>query len=191
MTEKSRIEVPKIEVLITGDAIEQKVEEFGQQISNDYKEDRERDLVLIGILNGAFMFTSDLAKSVQRQNELDPRRIKVDFMRVSSHGKDQKSSGVPRIESDLKCSIENKNVLIVEDIVDTGYSLQKLLEILWVKDPHSVEVCALLSKTVNREVGGLSAKYMGFEIPDKYVIGYGLDDGAEQYRFLPYIGVVV
>jgi hypoxanthine phosphoribosyltransferase len=191
MTEESRIEMPHIEVMITGEQIAEKVEEFGQQIAYDYKEDTERDLVLIGILNGAFMFTTDLGRSIQKTNMIDPRRLKVDFMGVSSYDKNQISSGAPRILSDCKCSIKDKRVLVVEDIVDTGFSLGKLEEFLWTRDPHSIEVCALLSKTVNRKVSGLSAKYLGFEIPDKYVIGYGLDDGSEQYRFLPYIGVVV
>jgi hypoxanthine phosphoribosyltransferase len=190
MTEKPRIEIPKIEVLITGEQITAKVEELGQRIAYDYKDDFERDLVIIGILNGAFMFTTDLGRSIQRTNMIDPRRLKVDFMGVSSYDETQISSGAPKILSDCKCSIKGKNVIIAEDIVDSGYSLEELLELLYSRKPNSIEVSSLLSKTEKRVVQGISVKYLGFEIPDKYVIGYGLDDGSEQYRLLPYIGVV-
>ncbi|GAW92177.1 hypoxanthine phosphoribosyltransferase [Calderihabitans maritimus] len=166
------------EILLDRVQIAAKVKELGKKISEDY---RGKDLLVVGILKGAIMFMADLVREIDIP-------ITVDFMAVSSYGQSTESSGAVRILKDLEVSVEGKNVLIVEDIVDTGLTLRYLLENLKSRHPASVRVCTLLDKPSRRQVE-VSPDYNGFEIPDKFVVGYGLDY-AEQYRHLPYIAVL-
>src|SRR4051812_30019208 len=152
--------------------------ELGRQISEDYA---ERDLLLVGVLKGAVFFLSDLMRSLEVPCE-------VDFMAVASYGSSTHSSGVVRILKDLDASIEGRDVLIVEDIVDSGLTLSYLLRTMSARDPASLEVCALLTKPERRKVE-LPIRYVGFEIPNRFAIGYGLDH-AERYRNLPYVAVL-
>ena len=141
----------------------------------------DRDLVLIGVLKGAVFFLSDLMRQLEVPCE-------VDFMAVASYGSATKSSGVVRILKDLDAVIEGRDVLIIEDIVDSGLTLQYLLRNLGARNPRSLEVCALLTKPERRKVT-LPTRYVGFEIPDRFVIGFGLDHG-ERYRNLPYVAAL-
>jgi hypoxanthine phosphoribosyltransferase len=166
------------EALVTQEDLERRVRELGEQISRDYA---GKDLFLVGVLKGAVFFLSDLMRSLDVPCE-------VDFMAVASYGSSTDSSGVVRILKDLDATIEGKDVLIVEDIIDSGLTLSYLLRTLRARDPRSLEVCALLTKPERREVD-LPIRYTGFEIPNKFVIGYGLDH-AERYRNLPYVAVL-
>jgi len=166
------------EILVEADALAARVKELAVQISKDYA---DKDLVLIGVLKGAVFFVSDLMRALDLQCE-------VDFMAVASYGSSTKSSGVVRILKDLDAVIEGRHVLIVEDIVDSGLTLQYLLRNLAGRGPASLEVCALLMKPSSRKVD-LEPRYVGFEIEDRFVIGYGLDH-AERYRNLPYVAVL-
>ena len=165
-------------ILIGTEELQAKVAELGRQISEDY---RGRDPLLICLLRGAVVFLSDLIRAIDIPLEMD-------FMAISSYGNSTESSGVVRLVMDLKSNITGRNVLIVEDIVDTGRTLAYILDNLRTRRPADVKVCALLSKPSRREVQ-LELDYLGFEIPDKFVIGYGLDY-AEGYRNLPFIGVL-
>jgi len=167
------------EILISQDEIIAKVKELGQQISKDYSEDQE--LIVVGILKGAIIFLSDLVREINLP-------IALDFMAVSSYGSSTESSGAVRILKDLERDVENKHVLIVEDIVDTGLTLKYLLDNLHARKPASVKTCTLLDKPSRRLVD-VTVNYNGFSIPDKFVVGYGLDYG-ETYRNLPYIAVL-
>src|SRR6185503_8114555 len=140
-----------------------------------------KDLLLIGVLKGAVFFLADLMRHLDRECE-------VDFMAVSSYGSSTDSSGVVRILKDLDASIEGRNVLIVEDIVDSGLTLSYLMRTLRARDPATLEVCALLTKPERRKVN-LPIRYVGFEIPNRFVIGYGLDH-AERFRNLPFVAVL-
>src|SRR5207253_3959404 len=155
--------------------IEDRIRELGEQISDDYE---GRNLVLVGVLKGAVFFLSDLMRQIEIPCE-------VDFMAVASYGSATDSSGVVRILKDLDATIEGRDVLIVEDIVDSGLTLQYLLRNLAGRNPRSLEVCALLIKPERQKVD-LHARYVGFEIPNRFAIGYGLDHG-ERYRNLPYV----
>jgi hypoxanthine phosphoribosyltransferase len=166
------------EVLIDEDVLHARVAELGREVSADY---RGRDLLLIGVLKGAVFFMADLMRAIDVPCE-------VDFMAVSSYGAGVDSSGVVRILKDLDMSIEGRNVLVVEDIVDSGLTLSYLLRTLEAREPASLEVCALLTKPERRE-SEVDCRYVGFEIPNRFVVGYGLDF-AERYRNLPYIGVL-
>src|SRR5215212_7039580 len=166
------------ETLVPADELQDRVEKLAAEISRDYE---GRDLVLIGILKGAVLFLGDLMRSMTVPCE-------IDFMAVSSYGSETDSSGVVRILKDLDASIEGRDVLIVEDIIDSGLTLQYLLRNLRARNPASLEVCALLTKPERRRVD-LPCRYVGFEIPNRFVIGYGLDY-AEQYRSLPYVAAV-
>ncbi len=166
------------EILVDEAALQARVAELGAEISADY---RDRDLLLIGVLKGAFFFMADLMRQIDLPCE-------VDFMAISSYGAGVDSSGVVRILKDLDMPIENRNVLIVEDIVDSGLTLSYLLRNLEARRPASLEICALLTKPDRRE-NDVECRYVGFEIPNRFVIGYGLDF-AERYRNLPYIGVL-
>jgi hypoxanthine phosphoribosyltransferase len=166
------------EILVQPDDLRRKVADLGQAISRDYE---GRDLLLVGVLKGAVFFLSDLMREISVPCE-------VDFMAVASYGSATDSSGVVRILKDLDASIEGRHVLIVEDIVDSGLTLQYLLRNLRARGPASVEVCALLTKPDRRKIE-LEARYVGFEIPDKFAIGYGLDH-AERYRNLPYVAAL-
>jgi len=166
------------EILVQPDELARRVRELGAEISRDYE---GREPLLIGVLKGAVFFLSDLMRSLDVSCE-------VDFMAVASYGSATESSGVVRILKDLDAAIEGRDVLIVEDIVDSGLTLQHLLRNLGARGPRSLEVCALLTKPERRRVE-LSPRYVGFEIPDRFVVGYGLDY-AERYRNLPYVAVL-
>jgi hypoxanthine phosphoribosyltransferase len=166
------------ETLVTADELQRRVQELAAEISGDYE---GRDLVLIGILKGAVLFLGDLMRHLEIPCE-------IDFMAVSSYGSERDSSGVVRILKDLDASIEGRDVLIVEDIIDSGLTLQYLLRSLRARNPASLEVCALLTKPERRRVD-LPIRYVGFEIPNRFVIGYGLDY-AQRYRNLDYVAVL-
>ena len=166
------------EILVQADDLSHRVRALGEEITQDYA---GRDLLLICVLKGAVFFLSDLMREIDVPCE-------VDFMAVASYGSSTQSSGVVRILKDLDAPIEGRHVLIVEDIVDSGLTLSYLLRSLSARNPASLEVCALLTKPARREVD-LPAKYIGFEIPDRFAIGYGLDH-AERYRNLPYIATL-
>ena len=165
-------------VLVSADDLQRRIRELGAAISRDYA---ERDLLLICVLKGAVLFLSDLMRAIDVPCE-------VDFMAVASYGSATDSSGVVRILKDLDAPIAGRDVLIVEDIVDSGLTLQYLLRSLRARDPASVEVCALLTKPERRKVD-LQARYVGFEIPNRFVVGYGLDH-AERYRNLPFVAAL-
>jgi hypoxanthine phosphoribosyltransferase len=166
------------EILIDDETLHSRIVELGAQISDDY---RGEDLLLIGVLKGAIFFMADLMRSIDIPCE-------VDFMAISSYGAGIDSSGVVRILKDLDVSIEGRNVLVVEDIIDSGLTLSYLLRNLEAREPASLEVCALLTKPERRE-NDVACRYVGFEIPNRFVIGYGLDF-AERYRNLPFVGVL-
>src|SRR3954454_19171760 len=166
------------EILVQRDELAHRVRELGDQISADY---RGRDLFLVGVLKGAVFFLSDLMRHLEVPCE-------VDFMAVASYGSSTDSSGVVRILKDLDASIEGREVLIVEDIVDSGLTLSYLLRTLRARNPKTLEVCALLTKPERRKVD-LPIRYVGFEIPNRFAIGYGLDH-AEKFRNLPYVAVL-
>jgi hypoxanthine phosphoribosyltransferase len=166
------------EILIGAEELQAKVAELGRQISEDY---RGRNPLLICLLRGAVVFLSDLIRAIDIPLEMD-------FIAISSYGASTESSGVVRLVMDLKSNITGRNVLIVEDIVDTGRTLAYILDNLRTRRPADIKVCALLSKPYRREVQ-VELDYHGFEIPDEFVVGYGLDY-AEAYRNLPFIGVL-
>jgi hypoxanthine phosphoribosyltransferase len=166
------------EILVQPDELSHRVRELGAEISSDYA---GRELLLIGVLKGAVFFLADLMRHIEVPCE-------VDFMAVSSYGSSTDTSGVVRILKDLDAPLEGRHVLIVEDIVDSGLTLQYLMRTLETRGPASLEVCALLTKP-ERRVVELPARYVGFEIPDKFAIGYGLDY-AERYRNLPYVATL-
>jgi hypoxanthine phosphoribosyltransferase len=166
------------EVLIDADALRVRVAELGEEISSYYK---GRDLLLIGVLKGAVFFMADLMRHLTVPCE-------VDFMAISSYGAQTDSSGVVRILKDLDINIDGRNVLVVEDIIDSGLTLSYLIRNLESREPATLEVCALLTKPARREID-VPVRWVGFEIPNRFVIGYGLDF-AERYRNLPYVGVL-
>ena len=166
------------ETLVSAEDLERRVKELGAEISRDYK---RRDLVMIGVLKGAVLFLGDLMRELTVPCE-------IDFMAVSSYGSSTDSSGVVRILKDLDATIEGRDVLLVEDIVDSGLTLHYLLKNLRARDPASLEVCALLTKPERRRIE-LPIRYVGFEIPNRFAIGYGLDH-AQRYRNLRYVAVL-
>ena len=166
------------QVLLTESDLKKKILQMGKLISKDYE---GKDLVLIGVLKGSVMFMADLMKEIEIP-------CTMDFMAVSSYGSSTKSTGVVRILKDLDFQIEGKDVLIVEDIIDTGVTLKYLVEYLKARKPNSLEVCCLLNKQERRKAD-ISVKYLGFEVPDFFLVGYGLDY-AEKYRNLPFIGIL-
>lgn len=169
----------RVEVLLSEEQIKQRVAELGRQLSEDY---RGRDLVMIAVLKGAATFMVDLARAIDLP-------LAMDFMAVSSYGASTESSGVVRITKDLDSSLQAKDVLVVEDIIDTGLTLKYMLEIIWAHDPASVRICALFDRIKQRKAD-VHVDYTGFQIPDKFVVGYGLDY-AEAFRNLPYLGVLL
>jgi hypoxanthine phosphoribosyltransferase len=169
------------EVLVGEEDLSRRVRELGEAISRDYRTHPPRPLLLVGVLKGAVFFLSDLMRFIDIP-------VEVDFMAVASYGSATDSSGVVRILKDLDIAIEGRDVLIVEDIVDSGLTLQYLLRNLGSRNPASLEVCALLTKPDRRKVD-LPTRYVGFEIPDRFVIGYGLDY-AERHRNLPFVAVL-
>ena len=164
------------EVLVSEEDIEKRVKELGDIITKDYM---DKDLVVIGILKGAVIFMSELVKNIKLP-------VTLDFMAVSSYGKSTISTGEVRIIKDLDFSVEGKELLIVEDIIDTGLTLNYLTDILKKRGANSVRICTLLDKPERRSVE-VKVDYLGFEIPDEFVVGYGLDY-SEMYRNLPYVG---
>jgi hypoxanthine phosphoribosyltransferase len=166
------------ETLVEAEPLRNRVRELAEAVSRDYE---GRDLLLVGVLKGAVFFLSDLMRHISVPCE-------VDFMAVASYGSSTDSSGVVRILKDLDIPIEGREVLIVEDIVDSGLTLSYLLRTLRARNPRSLEVCALLTKPERRKVD-LPIRYVGFEIPNRFAIGYGLDH-AERYRNLPYVAVL-
>jgi len=165
-----------VETLVTEDQIRTRVQDLGRQISEDYK---VRQLVLVSVLRGSVFFATDLARQIDIP-------LSMDFLSISSYGED--SEGVVRITKDLEENIAGKDVLLIEDIIDTGFTLKYLLRTLGNRNPKSMEVCTLLDRRARRIID-IDLKYIGFEIPDKFVVGYGLDY-RQRYRNLPYIGVV-
>jgi hypoxanthine phosphoribosyltransferase len=168
-----------IDEMISAKAIAARVEALAKEISEHYAGTEK--LVVVGLLRGSFVFIADLVR------ELD-LPVEVDFLEVSSYGNSTESSREVRILKDLRGEIEGRDVLLVEDIVDTGYTLKHVLEILGTRHPKRIEVCALLDKPSRRETN-VKARWIGFEIPDKFVVGYGIDY-AQRNRNLPHIGAV-
>ena len=166
------------DVLIEADALQHRIAELGEEISNDYA---GRDLLLVGVLKGAVFFMADLMRNLTIPCE-------IDFMAISSYGEGTDSSGVVRILKDLDINIEGRDVLVVEDIIDSGLTLSYLIRNLEAREPATLEICALMTKPDRREIE-VPVRYVGFEIPNRFVIGYGLDFG-ERYRNLPYVGVL-
>ena len=166
------------EILVQPDDLTRRVRELGSQITADYA---GRDLLLVGVLKGAVFFLSDLMRHIAVPCELD-------FMAVASYGSATDSSGVVRILKDLDANIAGRDVLVVEDIIDSGLTLQYLRRTLLARKPASLEICTLLTKPERREVD-VPVRYVGFDIPNKFVIGYGLDF-AERYRNLPFVAVL-
>ena len=171
-------ETPKT-VMISADEIQTRVKELAAEIRHDYPADEQ--LHLVSVLKGAFIFLGDLIRAMDRQ-------VTIDFMAVSSYGKDTTSTGEVRLLKDLDSGLEGRNVIIVEDIVDTGLTLAYLQEILHARAPKTLRTACLLSKP-SRRVVNAKVDYVGFTIEDRFVVGYGLDY-AEQYRNLPYLGVI-
>ncbi|MGG7059485.1 hypoxanthine phosphoribosyltransferase [Clostridium nigeriense] len=165
-------------VLLTEEQILEKVRELGSVISKDYE---SKDLLIVGILKGSVLFASELIKNITVPCE-------IDFMAVSSYGNSTETSGVVRILKDLEHSIEGKDIIIVEDIIDSGVTLDYLLKYLTARKANSVEIVTLLTKPSRRKVD-INVKYCGFEVPDEFLVGYGLDY-AEKYRNLPYVGIL-
>lgn len=166
------------EVLISPEELDRRVSELGAEITRDYA---GKDLVMVGVLRGAVIFIADLLRNLEVPCE-------IDFMAVSSYGSSRDSSGVVRILKDLDDSITGRDVLIVEDIVDSGLTLNYLMRNLQARDPASIEVCSLLTKPERRRVD-IPIKYVGFEIPNTFVVGYGLDYG-QRYRNLDYVATL-
>jgi hypoxanthine phosphoribosyltransferase len=166
------------EILVSAEDLKRRVAELGAEISRDYE---GRDLVLVGVLKGAVLFIADLMRELTVPCE-------IDFMAVSSYGSQTDSSGVVRILKDLDASIEGRDVLIVEDIIDSGLTLHYLLKNLRAREPASLEVCALLTKPERRRVD-LPTRYVGFEIPNRFAIGYGLDQ-EQRFRNLDYVAAL-
>lgn len=166
------------EVLLSEEKIALKIQELGKAISEEYS---GKKLLVIGVLKGSVIFVSDLVRNISIPCEMD-------FMSVSSYGASSQSSGVVRILKDLDNSIEGKDVIIAEDIVDSGITLEYLVEFLKGRNAKSIEIVALLSKPARRKVD-IDVKYVGFEVPDEFLVGYGLDY-ADRYRNLPFVGVL-
>ena len=166
------------EVLIDEERLQARIRELGRELSEDYA---GRELLLVGVLKGAVFFMADLMRSLTVPCE-------IDFMAISSYGAATDSSGVVRILKDLDINIEGRDVLVVEDIIDSGLTLSYLMRNLEAREPASLEICSLLTKPERREIE-VPVRYVGFEIPNAFVIGYGLDF-AERYRNLPYVGIL-
>lgn len=166
------------EVLYSEEVLKAKVKELADRISEDYK---DKELLLIGVLKGANVFMCDLMRQINFP-------IQIDFIAASSYGHSTESSGVVKILKDLDYSIEGKDVIIIEDIIDTGLTLKYLIENFKSRKPNTLEICTLLDKP-ERRIAQLSVKYIGFQIPDEFIVGYGIDY-AELYRNLPYIATL-
>ena len=165
------------EVIISEDKLKSRIQELGEQITRDYK---NKKLLVIGVLKGCFVFMADLVREINLPCE-------IDFMYISSYNKSTVSSGVINIVKDLSIDVSGYDVLIIEDILDTGLTLETLCTLLQTRNPNSLKICTLLDKPSRRK-SNIYADYVGFIIDDNFVIGYGLDY-AEEYRNLPYIGI--
>jgi hypoxanthine phosphoribosyltransferase len=166
------------EVLISEEQVRAKVQELGEQITRDY---RGQSLLLLGTLKGAVPFIADLARAIALP-------LEVDYMAVASYGNSTQSSGVVRILKDLEGPVDQKHILIIEDIIDSGLTLHYLVDLLRQRNPLSLRICTLLNKERSRQKQ-IELTYVGFNIPDRFVVGYGLDY-AQRYRNLPYIGIL-
>lgn len=167
-------------IMISTEEIQAKVKELGEQI-NAYYANSDKELVLIGLLRGSVIFMADLCRTITKPHELD-------FMTVSSYGGGTTSSRDVKILKDLDGEIRGKDVLVVEDIIDSGNTLSKVMEMLQTRDPNSIQLCTLVSKPSRREID-LEVKFLGFEVEDKFIVGYGLDYD-QKYRHLPFIGEI-
>ncbi len=166
------------EIMISEEQVRAKVQQLGEQITRDYQ---DKNLLLLGTLKGAVPFIADLARAIELP-------LEVDYMAVASYGNTTQSSGVVRIIKDLEGPIDQKHVLIIEDIIDSGLTLHYLVDLLRQRNPLSLRICTLLNKERTR-LKQAEVSYVGFSIPDKFVVGYGLDY-AQRYRNLPYIGIL-
>lgn len=173
-----------IETLISKEQISEKIKELANQIKKDLESEinNHNEIIFVGLLRGSTIFLSDLVR------ELNIDEAKIDFMVVSSYGNDMNSSRDVKIKKDLEEDILGKNVIIVEDIIDTGHTLKKVKEMLELRNPKSIKICTLLDKPERREVD-INVDYTGFKIPDEFVVGYGIDY-AQKHRTLPYVGIV-
>lgn len=171
------VTMDKVRVMISEEEIAKRLDEIAGEINNDYKGE---SVILIGVLKGSFMFLSDLAKRIKLDAE-------VYFIEASSYGSGTQTTGVVKISKDVDRDLKGENIIIVEDIIDTGITMDKVTQLLRARGAKNVKLCACLSKPSRRRVD-IKIDYLGFEVPDEFVIGYGLD-ADEKYRNLPYIGV--
>ncbi|WP_087545538.1 hypoxanthine phosphoribosyltransferase [Acinetobacter sp. WCHA29] len=167
-------------IMISSEEIQAKVKELGEKINAHYAQS-DKELVLIGLLRGSVIFMADLCRSIEKPHELD-------FMTVSSYGGGTVSTRDVKILKDLDGEIHGKDVLVVEDIIDSGNTLSKVVEMLKTRNPNSIELCTLVSKPSRREID-LEVKFLGFEVEDRFIVGYGLDFN-QKYRHLPFIGEI-
>lgn len=172
--------VSNLNVMISSDEIATKVTELGKQISEFYSSS-DKELVLVGLLRGSVIFMADLCRAIDKPHEFD-------FMTASSYATGTVSSGDVKILKDLDSDIRDKDVLIVEDIIDSGRTLSKIVQMLKTREPNSVELCALVSKPSRREIP-MDVRFLGFEVEDRFIVGYGLDF-EQKYRHLPFIGEI-
>ncbi|WP_295164642.1 hypoxanthine phosphoribosyltransferase [uncultured Buchnera sp.] len=170
-----------IKVIISEKELDIRVRELGNEITKKYKKSKNK-IILIALLRGSFVFIADLCRRIKIEHE-------IDFMTTSSYGRGMISTGDVKIIKDLDEDIYNKNVLIVEDVIDSGKTLSKVLGILKLRNPKSLSICTLLDKPECREVN-INIDFIGFSIPDEFIVGYGIDY-AQSYRYLPYIGKVI
>lgn len=170
----------QMNVMISAAEIQAKVKQLGTAI-NQFYANSDKELVLIGLLRGSVIFMSDLCRTIEKPHELD-------FMTVSSYGKGTVSTRDVKILKDLDGNIEGKNVIVVEDIIDSGRTLSKVLEMLKTRNPHSIELCTLVSKPSRREIE-LDVRFLGFEVEDRFIVGYGIDYD-QKYRHLPFIAEI-
>ena len=173
-------QTPTMNVMISSEDIAKRVKELGHEINAHYQ-NSDKELVLVGLLRGSVLFMADLCRAIDKPHELD-------FMTASSYAKGTVSSGDVKILKDLDSSIVGKDVLIVEDIIDSGRTLAKVMEMLQTREPNSIEICTLVSKPSRREIE-LPVKFLGFEVEDRFIVGYGLDY-EQKYRHLPFIGEI-
>lgn len=171
---------PQINVMISEQDIQDKVKELGQAISKHYA-NSDKDLLLVGLLRGSVLFMADLCRAIDKPHEFD-------FMTVSSYGSGTTTTREVKILKDLDSEIRDKDVLIVEDIIDSGHTLSKVVEMLKTREPNSIELCTLVSKPSRREVETY-VRFLGFEVEDRFIVGYGLDYD-QKYRHLPFIGEI-
>ncbi len=168
----------KSKVLIDEATLDKRLDEIAEEINRDFAGEK---VIVVGVLKGAFMFMSDLLKKIKLDTE-------VYFLKAESYGSGIQASGTVKITKDIECDIAGENVIVVEDIIDSGYTMREVFKILRERSPKSLKLCSCLSKPDRRECE-IKIDYLGFEVPDKFVIGYGLDY-AEKYRNLPYIGYI-